>query len=147
MGGLLHVDLRTNDSLTAAVNHGLHEAAFPDTLRKHVRLRLATHDVTVYWWIVDSKGGRRPLTVLDVIDSIRGALKMPIRPGVTSPGHLLNRVVAAACVRRWGRTPRNMDLYGPAERLVLVRLVLRRDASGSYHDVDLLPLSHLRAWA
>ena len=144
MGGLLHLDLRTNDSLTAAVNHGLYEAAFPDTWRKHVRLRLATHDLTVYWWTVDSKSGR-PLTVLDVIDSIRGALKMPIRPGVLSPGHPLHRVVAAACARRWGRTPRNMDLYGPAERLVLVRLVQQRDVSGSYFDVDLFPLSHFRA--
>ena len=141
IGGLSQVDMRTEDSL-ATRDRRLREAAFPRTWDRRVRLHLSVHGTTILWWSFDSKNGQ-PLSVREVLDAIRTALQTAT---VLPPGHPLTTTVAAACARRRGRTPRMMDFYGPADKLLLMRLVRRTDAFGAvYYDVDLVPWSRSRA--
>ncbi|KAI0693513.1 hypothetical protein C8T65DRAFT_699207 [Cerioporus squamosus] len=137
--GLSQVDLRTNERFDQYRD----TIAFPQGQHQRVRLRLTVLNTTVCRFMADSKS-TKALSVRDVVQDIKDALKMPIEGGILSPGHPLYTTVAAALARRRGHVPRNMDLYGPADRLVLVGLVPRADAHGLYFDVDVRPFSYSR---
>ncbi|RPD60281.1 hypothetical protein L226DRAFT_526561 [Lentinus tigrinus ALCF2SS1-7] len=139
MSGMSPIDL---GSLHTTTDPRLRQAAFPETWNKHVQLHLVVHGVTVHWGSVSSTDNQ-PLTVSAVLNGIKAALQLPT---VLPPGHPLSAAAAAACARRGGRTVRKMDLYGPADTLLLMGLVERRDGSGAvYFDADILPWSYTRA--
>ncbi len=140
MGGVCHLDMRSFTSIGCHLQH--RDPAFPQAQHQHVRLRLSMYNITIYSWTIDTRP--KPLSVRVVIKSIFDALNMPIAAGALYPQHPLATIVAAALARRRGHVPRIMDWFGPADKLVLVRLVPLTDAYEPYFDVVLCPLSHSR---